>query len=453
MAALPPGDTANSPGTMAAKPPEAEATPSAGPQPPTFDVVRVEADGSAVIAGKALPNSLVELLNGETVLGSAKATSEGDFVIVLDEPLKPGAYQITLRSTPEGGTAVASLQTAVLAIPDKPDGQVLAMVEQPGKASELLSVPQPDASAQPKSDQASTQPSAGAEKQGDTGSAPAGTPSPAQAAKTNEAAAPAQTAPSGEANPAEAKVAVQAVEIEGRKIFVAGVGQAGRYVRVYANEMLLGEAKVGEGGRFLVEAQRDLPVGQYTIRADMLDGATVIARAAVPFEREPGEAMAAVVPNGKSGQASAPAAASSGPSNEGSQPTAAQDKSPPANKAGSSQPAMAANETPPAAAAKPAEGAKGTEMAVASETVSPKLQKVQGAVIIRQGDTLWRISRRVYGHGTRYSSIYLANQTQIRDPDRIWPGQIFAVPDKSREGEPADMSGLVNQLVNSLPPE
>jgi nucleoid-associated protein YgaU len=51
-------------------------------------------------------------------------------------------------------------------------------------------------------------------------------------------------------------------------------------------------------------------------------------------------------------------------------------------------------------------------------------------VIIRRGDTLWQISRRVYGKGVRYTTIYLANEDQIANPDRIMPGQIFGVPEK-----------------------
>ena len=83
----------------------------------------------------------------------------------------------------------------------------------------------------------------------------------------------------------------------------------------------------------------------------------------------------------------------------------------------------------------------------ALEVTAPKLQSVNGAVIIRRGDSLWRISRRVYGRGTRYSTIYLANQAQIRDPDRIWPGQVFKVPDRSKEGEAADLSGMGGQAT------
>ncbi|MCC0033144.1 MAG: LysM peptidoglycan-binding domain-containing protein, partial [Brucellaceae bacterium] len=77
----------------------------------------------------------------------------------------------------------------------------------------------------------------------------------------------------------------------------------------------------------------------------------------------------------------------------------------------------------------------------AAKTAAP-LESAEGSVIIRKGDSLWRISRRVYGRGVRYSTIYLANQAQISDPHRIWPGQVFKVPGKTPEGENADMSSV-----------
>ncbi|MCZ6587919.1 MAG: Ig-like domain-containing protein [Alphaproteobacteria bacterium] len=49
-------------------------------------------------------------------------------------------------------------------------------------------------------------------------------------------------------------------------------------------------------------------------------------------------------------------------------------------------------------------------------------------VIIQPGDYLWRIARERYGVGTQYTLIYEANRTQIRDPDLIFPGQIFMMP-------------------------
>jgi hypothetical protein len=47
---------------------------------------------------------------------------------------------------------------------------------------------------------------------------------------------------------------------------------------------------------------------------------------------------------------------------------------------------------------------------------------------IERGDSLWRISRRTYGAGLRYTLIYDANQDQIRDPDLIYPGQVLVLP-------------------------
>ena len=114
------------------------------------------------------------------------------------------------------------------------------------------------------------------------------------------------------------------------------------------------------------------------------------------------------------------------------------------------QPAAPAEAAPEVADAPPAPE---TDIAAAPETVSPKLQKVQGSVIIRRGDTLWRISRRVYGRGIRYWTIYLANQNQTANPDRIWPGQVFTVPDKSKEGEPADMSAMGSRMTTTTTTE
>ena len=49
-------------------------------------------------------------------------------------------------------------------------------------------------------------------------------------------------------------------------------------------------------------------------------------------------------------------------------------------------------------------------------------------VVVQPGNSLWRIARRVYGQGVRYTTIYAANQAQIGNPNLIFPGQIFSVP-------------------------
>lgn len=48
--------------------------------------------------------------------------------------------------------------------------------------------------------------------------------------------------------------------------------------------------------------------------------------------------------------------------------------------------------------------------------------------IVARGDNLWRISKRIYGRGLRYTVIFDANTPQIRDPDLIYPGQVFVLP-------------------------
>jgi nucleoid-associated protein YgaU len=48
--------------------------------------------------------------------------------------------------------------------------------------------------------------------------------------------------------------------------------------------------------------------------------------------------------------------------------------------------------------------------------------------VVQRGNSLWQIAKRTYGIGTRYLIIYSANLAQIRDPGRIYPGQVFKLP-------------------------
>ena len=65
-----------------------------------------------------------------------------------------------------------------------------------------------------------------------------------------------------------------------------------------------------------------------------------------------------------------------------------------------------------------------------------------GRLVVQPGANLWRIARRVYGRGTRYTVIYQANREQIRDPNRIYPGQMFVLPNnESKPSVPSTKSG------------
>ncbi|WP_299841259.1 LysM peptidoglycan-binding domain-containing protein [uncultured Jannaschia sp.] len=50
------------------------------------------------------------------------------------------------------------------------------------------------------------------------------------------------------------------------------------------------------------------------------------------------------------------------------------------------------------------------------------------AITVQPGYTLWAISEGYFGEGVRYVQIFAENRDRIRDPDLIFPGQIFTLP-------------------------
>jgi LysM repeat protein len=159
---------------------------------------------------------------------------------------------------------------------------------------------------------------------------------------------------------------------------VAGMGGAGGTVRLYLDGKALMETLTDDRGRWAGTLPPVNP-GLYTLRADLLDGAgKVVARAETPFLREPPEALAA---------AAAAAAA----------PQAAPVPDPAAAPSSGDAPAAA-----PAAAVQ--------------------------VVTVQPGFTLWGIARETYGAGVLYVKVFEANRSQIRNPDLIYPGQVFTLP-------------------------
>jgi nucleoid-associated protein YgaU len=464
-----------------AKAPETAVAPSDGM--PRFDLLRVEKDGSTLVAGNAAPGSKVELLSAGQAIASADAGANGDFTIVLDQPLVAGAYELTLRATDPSGKTVTSEETGVVNLP-KDGGELVAMVAKPGEATRVMQA-------------------------GETQTAAVAPEQPAAETKTEEPVAPPVTSE----KPAAVKpVLVSAVDYENGRIYVAGTGEPQRTVDIYIDDKLTGSTRVSADGSFLLEADMDLSVGEHSIRADMLsaDGTSVEARAAVPLLHEPPAEVASAEQKPADGtQASnaaptqetvseapaqqapaaaaeaqpaaggeqvaaagsgaipapppeaadiantppvlSPAPAAEAPSAEqpalAEQPAAEQpatSEQPAEQAASTEQPAekAATTEQPAGQAAsteQPAEKAATTEQPAgqaATTEAAPATQQpiVTGAsVIIRRGDNLWRISRRMLGKGIRYTTIYEANRDQIQDPSLIYPGQVFNVP--GAEGE------------------
>ncbi|UXS31219.1 LysM peptidoglycan-binding domain-containing protein [Agrobacterium tumefaciens] len=455
----------------------AQATPGA----PTFDVLRVEPDGSAVVAGKAQPGAKLEILSNGKVIAQTTIDGTGDFAAVFDNPLPPGDHELVLRSTDASGKATQSEEVATVSVPENKAGELLAMVSKPGKASRVLAMPEAAPPAlQPQQAAQSQQPAATSE----TGAS--NTPAPAAGA----------TAPA--AAPLTSTVQVSAVEFEGSKIFVAGSAPAASTVRALVDDKEIGKTTAEASGHFVIEGNVELTVGSHIITVEELNAdGTVKVRVRVPFER-PQTDQATVAMQ-------APSAATATAAPVENQSTASdraafeklrtdvakafgilsnlyKDQATPAldqaiagrsavviglkslsefRTAAATEPAFTAfagdiaakarqlltsveawpNDVaaigkgiaslasrlaelhitaPPAPAPQAPAGPQTFEQAPLAES--------QNSVIIRRGDTLWQISRRVYGQGVRYTTIYLANEDQIKNPDLIEPGQIFGVP-------------------------
>ena len=501
---------------------------------PSFDVVGVEPTGETVVAGRSDAGAIVALTANGKVVGKSIANEAGEWTIILDEPLKPGDYDVGLEVHDEAGDPVSkSEERLAVSLPEGGKEQPLVVLNTPDGPSDILQKPEPeqqvaaalsqpetqkqanadttangtagantetavaqtaentpsdtaanqqapatpaegqvaaaaqDASADPNQTVATAQPAVTADAPASASStegtsvasagneAPAPAPAPETAADASEAltqtsetqvasapaaqdteptasqtasaqasqtdasttdtnpaaapetadsstasaegagtqqqtaAAPAtSTAPAGDepaaeqapataAAPAEPTVTVEAVESEQDKVFVAGTGEPGSSVRVYVGDEFQGEAEVNASGKWLVQGTKNIAEGNVEVRADLIaeDGNAVDARAAVTFEKEQDKqiVLTKVVASGASNDAAGQGA---------------------------------------------------------------EVRKALPVVIIRKGDNLWRISRRLYGEGVRYTTIYQANQDQIRNPDLIYPGQVFLTPEGDLNWKP-----------------
>jgi hypothetical protein len=59
----------------------------------------------------------------------------------------------------------------------------------------------------------------------------------------------------------------------------------------------------------------------------------------------------------------------------------------------------------------------------------PKLSIEFRIKTVQPGSTLWAIAKERYGSGIEYHKVFEANKERIRDPDLIYPGQVFEIPD------------------------
>jgi len=431
--------------------PEAEPATNAAAEPevpaevPAFDTVRVEKTGEAVIAGRAEAGAeVVVKLNGEEI-GKTVANPDGAFVVVPDKPLPAGSGAITIEATGKGDLEpVASTESVAVIVPEGQPQQALVAVVSPDAPTKVLQKPEPVAEE----------------------------PAPAQA---DAAGQQAPEEPAAEQKPAKL-VSIDAVDYDpSGNIVFSGQGETGNTARIYVDNQFLGDAPVSEDGRWTFAGTADVAQGVHTLRVDGLDAqGSVLNRVEVPFFREE-QTKVAEAPQPATPSAEPPAAEQ--PVAE--QPAAeapAEAEQPVQTDAATSEPAAPAPEAPaavaeeqPPAAEQPAATAEapeqpaaeqpsGSEMAetapsgqeqdtmqqpeeAVAAAQAPEIETAvpsEGRIVIQPGNNLWRISRVLYGSGSKFTMLYEANKDQIRNPNLIYPGQVFKTPEVAPRSETID---------------
>jgi len=80
------------------------------------------------------------------------------------------------------------------------------------------------------------------------------------------------------------------------------------------------------------------------------------------------------------------------------------------------------------AAAPAAAKAPGAGATVAQSSAGSQTGWESRTYTVKPGDTLSGISKDVYGDAGKYQKIFEANQPMLKDPDRIYPGQVLRIP-------------------------
>jgi hypothetical protein len=84
--------------------------------PPSFDIVRIEPRGDAVIAGRSLPGVTVQLLRDGVIQDKATTDASGHFVMVPPR-LPPGRHELTLVAMQPDGKKLTSKRSVSVAVP------------------------------------------------------------------------------------------------------------------------------------------------------------------------------------------------------------------------------------------------------------------------------------------------------------------------------------------------
>ena len=420
---------------------------------PKFDVVRIEDDGSALIAGQAQGRGHVILSVDGVELPEARAdlTGNGQFVIFAFLPATADQQSLKLHLYAQDGSGpVVSVQTVFVAP---------APVEEAVAASESVA---PESEA-PAETEATDETNDATETDIEIETAPtqtASTEAPADAAPATVILADEdgvrvlQDGTPSAANPA---VTIDTISYSSNgDVILGGRGQAGNFVRIYLDNQSIATSKISENGYWSLELS-DIEPGIYTLRVDELNATgDVVSRAETPFKREAAEELAELMaPETEPEEPSVEV-----PSENVAEAPSAQADAPPSDapETAAETAANTGSDTVPESGSDTASDTSVTQVEVTvqaevaelnpqdeqssdGETVATEAQPADTASVLRTpsqkfrvrtvqpGSTLWAIAKESYGAGIEYFKVFEANKERIRDPDLIYPGQVFEIPD------------------------
>jgi nucleoid-associated protein YgaU len=250
-----PSQSAGTAGEQAPAQPPAGETAQEAPAPPSFDVVRVNPSGDAVIAGRAAPESEVTILDKGKVIGSVRADNRGEWVFLPDSALDPGEHSFTLESQPNDDAPASA-----------------PAVKQESETSVEVLVPQV---AKDIAGRASNQPAGAlAIEVPKSGTGP-----------TRVMNVPDQPAEASAGAPKGPEISAIDYDAEGRAI-LSGRAPGGARLFVYLDNQSIGETAVNEDGFWSFTPEKPIAPGLHVIRVDQVDEAgKVLARAQTPFEQ------------------------------------------------------------------------------------------------------------------------------------------------------------------------
>ncbi|MDG3040036.1 LysM peptidoglycan-binding domain-containing protein [Roseicyclus marinus] len=345
----------------------AEATPEVAlpPEGPRFDLVRVDAEGGAVIAGRSVPGSAVTLTLDDMPIETVTADAGGQFAAILTLPPADVPRILALRAVLQDGTELDGQGTAIIApfaLPAVAAVDVpVTPPEAPGlgettSAAPVLEEAVPEAAPEVEAAGALAEVAAGAAPAPETVPAPQ---APAVILADEGGLRVLQGSGGAPEDPSALRLDAITYDVAG-EVTLAGRAPAEGAVRATLDNQPITSGEVGAGGQWSLELP-DVDPGTYTLRLEQLgaDG-QVTGTVETPFLREDPERIA------------------------------------------------------------------GNPMLVAPGAT---------VITVQQGFTLWGIAEANFGEGIRYVQIFEENRDRIRDPDLIFPGQIFALPDLPRDGQ------------------